>query len=318
MPPYFEGQPAAQSTAKGTTLPRAGMFWGVRAPRRHSTVVVGELGVSSENETPIRGWRESHEHLIEQTTAIGFREYRQKLVKLGVGHTAFMVGGLAWDQASTEEYWQSTSTPFVRGADAAWVIIPGQDEPTESPWRRLRDALAPLRASSTAVLEAIRAGLEQDTVSPDQSRHVGLAAVSWLTRILGLSRPTILRMGGVPESTFYAWRNNPRSNVRSSSVNRLLRLQAQIGLMAEAHGPSAAKVWVLTGDHVSRLQGDDAEFSEALSEAEEALKETTRIRPRPRVRLSDYESDREQHADASASEFPNRPQATKLPDELEE
>jgi hypothetical protein len=88
--------------------------------------------------------------------------------------------------------------------------------------------------------------------------------------------------------------------------------------MAEARGPSAAEVWVLTGDHVSRLQGDDAEFSEALGEAEEALKETTRIRPRPRVRLSDYKSDGEQHANASASEFPNRPQATKLPDELEE
>ena len=64
-------------------------------------------------------------------------------------------------------------------------------------------------------------------------------------------------MGGVPESTFYAWQKSPRSAVRTSSVARLIRLQAQIGLLAEALGPDVAKAWVLPGDRLSKLQGDD-------------------------------------------------------------
>jgi hypothetical protein len=76
--------------------------------------------------------------------------------------------------------------------------------------------------------------------------HAGLAAVSRLVDILGLIRPTILRMGGVPSSTFYAWQNNPNAVIRTPTISRLLRLQAQIAILDEALGRERMRAWVLS------------------------------------------------------------------------
>ena len=308
----------ATSTAHGTTLPRAGIFWGVQPPQRHPTVVVGELTSANADETTVRGWSESHEHLIEQTTAVSFAADLIRIANFELNLSEFAArnySDLAWHQAKVRRYRRGTTTRFVRATDAACAFLSDEDDVTESPWKAWRDAFAPLLNSSDALLGAIRAELELDASEPDLSHHAGLAAVSWLVRILSLSRPTVLRMGGVPESTFYAWQKSPRSAVRTSSVARLIRLQAQIGVLAQALGPDVAKAWVLAGDRLSKLQGADSEFTEVLSEAEEAVTATTRIKPRPRMRLSDYMSYTEQPAQSRRDDSPTWPRAEKLLDE---
>jgi hypothetical protein len=123
-------------------------------------------------------------------------------------------------------------------------------------------------------------------------------------------------MGGVPESTFYAWRKNPRSIVRTPSVTRLLRLQAQVGLLDEVLGREGLRAWLLSSDRLSKLQGDDATFAQVLTEAEEALTGALRIASRPRMRVEDYEFAAEQPADNPVPEFSSWPGASKLPEEL--
>ena len=130
-----------------------------------------------------------------------------------------------------------------------------------------------------------------------------------------MSRPTILRMGGVPESTFYAWRKNPEAIVRTPTISRLLRLQAQIGLLAEALGQDGLKAWLLSSDRLRRLQGDDTTFAQTLAEADEALTAATRIAPRPRMRLGDYESATERPVDNPVRDFPTWLGASRLPEE---
>jgi hypothetical protein len=121
-----------------------------------------------------------------------------------------------------------------------------------------------------------------------QTKHVGLAAVARLGDALGLSRPTILRIGGVPTSTFYAWQKSPHTALRTPTVTRLLRLQAQVAILDEALGRDRMRAWVLEADRLDKLQGDEAEFAQVLAEARTALAEATRIRPRPRMCRADY------------------------------
>src|SRR5215472_10816626 len=219
-----------KSSSKGTVLPRSGVFWGVHVPQSHRAVVVGELASSSADETPIRVWLEPHRHLTKQTSLVLIGTGRMRLADFEIDLDAISTGAYM-DQTlsrfATGPYSSTMAPNVIRDVDVACAFFPRWGDLTESPWRRLRHALAPLRTE--AILEAIRTELEQDTANPHQSRHAGLAAVAWLTRMLELSRPTILRMGGVPESTFYAWQKNPQSVVRTPSVSRLLRLQAQVG-----------------------------------------------------------------------------------------
>jgi hypothetical protein len=315
---YVGEATVATSSPQGTALPRAGVFWGVHAPQYHSVIVLGEDTSPWANETQIRGWLEPHEHLTEQTSLARFQRGRLKIANFLIDLNAIyagIYGDPTATQFATGSYPQATTPYFVRDDDVARAIVPRWDDLTESPWRRLRDALAPLRSAASLVLEAISIELEENEANSDQSRHAGLAAVAWLTKLLGLTRPTILRMGGVPESTFYAWQKNPQSTVRTPSVRRLLRLQAHVGLLAEALGLNGLRTWLLSGDHVEGLQGDDATFEHTLTEAEEALTETTRITPRPRVRLKDYEFDTEKSTDNPPLEFPGWPGASKLPEE---
>lgn len=312
---------SATSSPRGTVLPRWGVFWGVRAPEYHTAVVLGELASSSANKTQIRYWLEPHVHVTEQTSLPYSRTGLLRLANFDISLdeiSARAYGDLASSQFITGSYSQTTADRVIRNVDVAHAFIPRWDDLTESPWRRFRDAVAPLRDAAVAILEAIAAELQQDVVDSNQSRHAGLAAVAGLTKILGLSRPTILRMGGVPESTFYAWQKNPQSIVRTPSVSRLLRLQAQVGLLAEALGLDGLNAWLHSRDRLEKLQGDDAIFAQTLAEAEEALTEATRVVPRPRMRLGDYEFHTEASIDNQAVEFPQWPGASKLPDELAE
>jgi hypothetical protein len=315
---YVGEATAATSSPQGTVLPRTGVFWGVHPPRYHSAIVLGEDEGPWTHETQIRGWLEPHEHLTEQTSLARVPRGRLKIADFLIDLNAIyagIYGDLASTQFATGSYPQAATPYFVLDDDVARVIVPRWDDLTESPWQRLRNTLAPLRSAASAVLEAISIELEEDEANSDQSRHAGLAAVAWLTKVLRLSRPTILRMGGVPESTFYAWRKNPQSTIRTPSIRRLLRLQAQVGLLAEALGVDGLRTWLLSGDHLEGFQGDDATFEHTLTEAQEALTGMTRIAPRPRVRLEDYEFDTEKSTDNPPLEFPGWPGASKVPEE---
>jgi hypothetical protein len=99
---------------------------------------------------------------------------------------------------------------------------------------------------------------------------------------------------------------------------RLLRLQAQVGLLGDALGPERLRVWLLHGDRLNRLQGDDAAFAQVLAEAEEALAGGMRVAARPRMRAEDYESGAKQLAANPGKVTPGLPGAAKLPEELTE
>jgi hypothetical protein len=73
--------------------------------------------------------------------------------------------------------------------------------------------------------------------------------------------------------------------------------------------------WLHSGDHLERLQGDDATFEHTLTEAEETLTGITRIAPRPRMHLEDYEFSTEKSTDNPPLEFQSWPGASKVPEE---
>lgn len=272
----------ATSSPQGTVLPRSGVFWGVRPPQYHSAVIVGELVNSWPEATQVRGWFEPHRHLPEQTGLTSAQTERLRLMNFEIDLgtiSSWPFSNRTSSRLVTSSHVWTDAPEFIRDIDVACVFVPKWNDLTDSPWRGLRDALAPL-LTAPVILEAVRKELEPNKVDSEQPRHTGLAIVDWFTRVLGLSRPTILRMGGVPESTFYDWRNHPQRTVRTSSVSRILRLQAQIGLLDKALGRDGMKAWMMSEDHLRGLQGDDATFMRTLAEAEETVKQATQIRPR--------------------------------------
>jgi len=148
-----------------------------------------------------------------------------------------------------------------------------------------------------------------------RTKHVGLAAVARLGDALGLSRPTILRMVSVPTSAFYAWQKSPYTALRTPTVTRLLRLQAQVAILDEALGRDRMRAWVLEADRLDKLRGDEAEFAQVLAEARTALAEATRIRPRPRMRRADYAAGPGDAANEPVNEPSAFPSAAKISDE---
>jgi hypothetical protein len=180
-----------------------------------------------------------------------------------------------------------TGHPVDRVDDFAHAVLPDWNS-TDSPWQSFRRILMPLRLASEALDEDVRDTLKPERLPDARATHAGLAAVSRLVNILGLTRPTILRMGGVPSSTFYAWRNNPQAVIRTPTISRLLRLQAQVAILDEALGRERMRAWVLSAAHFEKLQGDEVAFAHALAEAADALAEATRIKPQPRLRSADY------------------------------
>lgn len=283
---------AAISDAQGTTLPRYGFFLGVHPPRYRMAVIDGELpGVSPRSETDIRGWLEPHEYRTTQTITA------------------------SWASQLPTNSWPQADTPIVRNTDVAYAFVSDREDLTDSPWQKLCRALAPLQAASDAVLENISNTLDYERDSSAQAKHAGLTAVARLVDLLGLSRPTILRMGGVPSSTFYAWQKNPNSVIRTPTVTRLLRLQAQVAILDEVLGRERTRGWVLSAERFEKLQGDDAAFAQVLEEAKTALADKTRILPRPRMRRADYGSSLRDRAEDPARDSLPWPGASKLGEE---
>ncbi|HEY6311700.1 MAG TPA: hypothetical protein VIY52_12985 [Streptosporangiaceae bacterium] len=283
---------AAMSDAQGTTLPRYGFFLGVHAPRYRMAVIAGELpSASPRGETNIRSWLEPHEYQTTQTNPASW-----------AGHL------LTYS-------WPQTCTPIVRNTDVAYAFVSDREDLTDSPWQKLRRALAPLQAASDAVLENISDTLDYERGSPARAKHAGLTAVARLVDLLGLSRPTILRMGGVPSSTFYAWQKNPNSVIRTPTITRLLQLQAQVAILDEVLDRERTRDWVLSAERFEKLQSDDAAFAQVLEEAKVALADATRIAPRPRMPRADYASGPREAAEVTARDSLPWPGASRLDEE---
>lgn len=278
----------------GTTLPRYGFFLGVHAPRYRGAVINGELaGASESSVTSISCWLEPHMHPAAQTSPVP-----QRASQLVV------------------DSWPQADTPMVRSTDIAYANIPGWADETESPWQEFRRTFAAhpmLRAASDALLEPVEKTIEYERGASSRVKHAGLAAVARLVDVLGLTRPTILRMAGVPSSTFYAWQKNPRSVIRTPTVTRLLQLQAQVAILDEALGREHMQAWILSPERLSRLEGEDAAFAEVLAEAKTALEREIRIKPRPRQ--ADYASGPDREAKVSARISHIWPGAAKIPAE---
>jgi hypothetical protein len=280
------------SDAQGTTLPRYGFFLGVHAPRYRMTVIAGELpSTSPRGETNIGSWLEPHEYQTTQTSP------------------ASWAGHLLTDS------WPQTYTSIVRNTDVAYAFVSDREDLTDSPWQKLRRVLAPLQAASDAVLENISDTVDYERGSSARARHAGLTAVARLVDLLGLSRPTILRMGGVPSSTFYAWQKNPNSVIRTPTVTRLLQLQAQVAILDEVLGRERMRDWVLSAERFDKLQSDDAAFAQVLEEAKAALAYATRIAPRPRMDHADYASGPREAAELAARDSLPWPGASRVDEE---
>jgi hypothetical protein len=253
----------AISSAGGTTLPRPGYFLGVHAPQYHAVVVATELA-SAQPDGETRNNIPPSGDEIRQTTPLSPPRCRLLLESL-----------------------PQTGHSVMRVDDFAHVVLPDWDS-TDSPWQSFRRTLMPLRSASEALDEDVRDTLNPERLPDVRTTHAGLMAVSRLVNILGLTRPTILRMGGVPSSTFYAWRSNPHAVIRTPTISRLLRLQAQIAILDEALGRERMRAWVLSAAHFEKLQGNEAQFAQVLAEAADTLAEATRIRRQPRLRRTDY------------------------------
>ena len=310
---------AAMSNAQGTVLPRSGVFWGVRPPHYHSAIIVGGLASLREHETQVRFWFEPQGDLLEQTSPTSHvNNLRLKNFEINLNEL-FTISGtdLTSSRLATDLYSSPATFTLIHNAAAPCAFTPSWGDSTDSSWLNFNSAIAPLLQAPGVVLEAIRTALEKRHRNL-KKQHIGLSAVAWLIEALGLSRPTILRMGGVAESTFYSWQKNPQAAVRTPSVSRILRLQAQFSLLERVLGRDGLRAWMLTGDRLERLQEDDTNFTQVLAEAEKTVLSRTQIRPRPRLRLEDYGLDDENNVDTSNPEPAVWPRATKLTEEQPE
>jgi hypothetical protein len=279
----------AVSDANGTKLPRTGYFWGVHPPRYVSSAVHGEFhGIAEDSETPVGSLFEMQQ---SQTPSSLIPPYADQLL-------AFQ--------------WKSSEIPALHKTAAAAVFFPTRAGSTDSSWWEFRRAFEPLRLAADAVIEAIDDTLRRELGTSSQEKHAGLSAVARLVDVLGLRRPVILRMAGVPESTFYAWRKNPDSVIRTSTISRLLRLQAQVAILDEALGRERMRSWLLSADRFERLQGNDTEFAQVLDEAEADVRDTARIIPRRRMRRADYSASFAGETEVSAPETAVWPGAGKV------
>jgi hypothetical protein len=310
VPTLFAPTRSATSDREGTELPRTGLFWGTRAPRLRSTVVLGELSAAGGlYPTPISGWT-LKTGWIEQTVPTTVTDSHLRLGNFAVHlETALPLGYSDADGATAiyGSFGRETALHSIRALDAAVVRIPVWREPTESAWAKVELLLA----SSAAVLATIGEHLGPELDRMGGEEHVGLAAVGWLARFLRLSRPVVLRMAGVPESTFYAWQKSPTSTVRTLSVTRLLHLQAQVGVLAEGLGKDGLMGWLRSSHRLDRLQGDPAEFDQVMAEAEGALAASTPLSPRRRMRAEDYVLDSPEAPTESGRDLPLMPSASK-------
>ena len=264
----------AVSSPGGTTLPRRTFFLGSEPPDYRAEAIGTELASAEPEEKTQSPVRASDARGLQVTPS---SLPRRRLLLESLSQTGYSMSILD---------------------DLTHSVLPDWTS-TDSPWQYFRQTLMPLRATAEALDEDVRDTLKPEPFPDARARHAGLTAVAWLVDILGLTRPTILRMGRVPSSTFYAWRNNPQAVIRTPTISRLLRLQAQIAILAEALGRERTRSWVLSAARLEKLQGGEASFAEALAEAADAVSDATRLRPRPRTLRAGYTAGLEQDESAS-------------------
>jgi hypothetical protein len=284
---------AARSDALGTVLPRSGFFPAAIPPRYRAAVIAGESPYNtSDNETSAYGRPELYGFQTPQTPSL-------------------------WTLANqlSMPMWLQTGSSIVRHTDAAYAFLSRPGQSTSSYWQETRARLRPLDPAVDAILEDISEALRHQRDISAHRKHAGLSAVARLVEILDLRRPTVLRMGGVPESTFYSWQKSPNSIIRTPTVTRLLRLQAQVGLLDEALGRDRMRAWILSGNRLDMLQGDEAEFEGVLADAGTALEESTRSAPSRRMRREDYAAGSLDTSDRPLRDPSDWPGAAKIADE---
>ena len=286
----------AVSDSRGTTLPRRGVFLGVNVPLYRATVINGELsGATQDRETWIYSWHEPRDCKISQTGPVP--QYASQLLP-GIE--------LQMDNSA------------IRYTDVAFASFASSGNITDSAWRGFRRTLEPIKAAADELLSEIEEALSRQRAISAQAKHAGLTAVSRLVDILGLSRPTILKMTGVPNSTFYSWQNNPQAIIRTPTVSRLLRLQAQVALLDETLGRGAHAGLDTILRPLRQVARERDSFHSVLAEAEAALGEVTQIKPRPRMRHGDYASQPAHRTDDLRPDEPFWPGAAKIQEERTE
>jgi hypothetical protein len=256
----------ARSDSHGTSLPRVGFFPCVEPPRHLTTIVDGELHRAAiATATDNWGWLES--------TFCDFR----KISRTSTG-----------ESREVTEAWPVANIAIVRTTNAAHAFAPMTSAFTDSAWREHRRVAESANPGWDELLQDIYDSTSYESSLAAQRRHAGLAAVARLVNMLDVTRPTVLRMGGVPSSTFYAWQKSPNATIRTPTVARLLRLQAQIAILSEAFDTERMRAWVMSRDRFEQLQGDDEAFADVLAQAATALADATRIWPRRRLGTADY------------------------------
>lgn len=81
----------------------------------------------------------------------------------------------------------------------------------------------------------------------DPVGNAGYLAVLWLRDFFKTSQKAAMSYAGVPEATFYVWKNNPSSSVRSSGARKALKLRASLELAIARMGVEAVHRFVAVG-----------------------------------------------------------------------
>jgi len=99
--------------------------------------------------------------------------------------------------------------------------------------------------------------------------NAGYLAVLWLRDFFQTNQKAAMSYAGVPEATFYVWKNNPASSVRSSGARKALKLRASLELAISRMGAGAVRSFVAVG-HPSideRLRGSSGSpWEQAVAE----------------------------------------------------
>jgi len=81
----------------------------------------------------------------------------------------------------------------------------------------------------------------------DAGGNAGYLAVLWLKDFFDTSQKAAMEYAGVPEATFYVWKNNPSSSVRSAGARRALKLRASIEVATARMGADAVRRFIAIG-----------------------------------------------------------------------
>lgn len=119
------------------------------------------------------------------------------------------------------------------------------------------------------VAQVEHVGEHSDDPEDEPAGNAGYQAVLWLRDFFDVSQKAACSIAGVPEPTFYVWRNNPSSSVRSAGARRALKLRASLEVAIARMGVDAVRRFVTAGhpsieDRLRRSSG--APWERAVSE----------------------------------------------------